>query len=54
MKLEILVLVILEDNLGRFGNRYIASSLIIISLIVSLFVSLFNIFLIIFIIKKKY
>jgi hypothetical protein len=54
MKLKIPILVTLKDNLGRFGNRYITSSSIIISSIVSLLVGLFNIFLIIFIIKKEY
>jgi hypothetical protein len=54
MKLEIPVLVALEDNLSRFGSRYITSSSIVISSIVSLLVSLFNIFLIIFIIRREY
>jgi hypothetical protein len=54
MKLEILALVALEDNLGRFGSRHITSSSIIIFSIVSLFVSSFNVFLIILIIRKEY
>jgi hypothetical protein len=54
IKPEILVLVVLEDNLGRFGSKHIASSSIVISLIVSLLVGSFNIFLIIFIMKKEY
>jgi hypothetical protein len=54
MKPEILVLVTLENNLSRFGNKYITSSSIIISLIISLFVGLFNVFLITLIIRKKY
>jgi hypothetical protein len=54
MKLEILTLVTLEDNLSRFGSRYITSSSIIISSIVSLLVGLFNIFLIILIVRKEY
>jgi hypothetical protein len=54
MKLEIPALVILEDNLSRFGSRHITSSSIVISSIVSLFVSSFNVFLIILIIRKEY
>jgi hypothetical protein len=54
MKPEILALVALEDNLGRFGGRYITSSSIMISSIMSLFIGLFNVFLIIFIIRRKY
>jgi hypothetical protein len=54
MKLEILVLVALEDNFSRFGSRHVTSSSIVISSIISLFVGSFNIFLIIFIIGKKY
>jgi hypothetical protein len=54
MKPEILALVALEDNLSRFGSRYITSSSIIISSIISLLVSLFNVFLITFIIRKEY
>jgi hypothetical protein len=54
MKPEILVLVTLEDNLGRFGSRYITSSSIVIFSIMSLFVGSFNVFLIILIIRKEY
>jgi hypothetical protein len=54
MKLEILVLVTLEDNLGRFSNRHITSSSIVIFSIVSLLVGSFNVFLIILIIRKEY
>jgi hypothetical protein len=54
MKLEILVLVALEDNLSRFGSKYITSSSIVISSIVSLFIGLFNVFLIILIIRREY
>jgi hypothetical protein len=54
MKPEILVLVALEDNLSRFGSRYITSSSIVISSIVSLLIGLFNVFLITLIIRKKY
>jgi hypothetical protein len=54
MKLEILVLVALEDNLDRFGSRHITSSSIIISSMISLLVSSFNIFLITLIMRKKY
>jgi hypothetical protein len=54
MKLEILVLVALEDNLSRFGSRHITSSSIIISSIINLLISLFNIFLIILIIRREY
>jgi hypothetical protein len=54
MKPEILALIALEDNLSRFGSKYITSSSIVISSIVSLFVSLFNVFLIILIIRKEY
>ena len=54
MKLEILALVALEDNLGRFGSRYITSSSIIIFSIISLFVSSFNVFLITLIIRREY
>jgi hypothetical protein len=54
MKLEIPVLVTLEDNLGRFGSRHITSSSIMIFSIVSLFISSFNVFLIILIMRKEY
>jgi hypothetical protein len=54
MKPEILVLITLKNNLGRFGNRHITSSSIIIFSIISLFVSLFNVFLITFIIRREY
>jgi hypothetical protein len=54
MKLEIPALITLEDNLSRFGSRYIASSSIIISSIVSLLISSFNIFLITLIIRREY
>jgi hypothetical protein len=54
MKPEILVLVTLKNNFGRFGSKYITNSLIIIFSIVSLLVSSFNIFLITFIIRKEY
>jgi hypothetical protein len=54
MKLEIPVLVALEDNLSRFGSRYITSSSIVISLIISLLIGSFNVFLITFIMRKKY
>jgi hypothetical protein len=54
MKLEILVLVVLENNLSRFGSKYIISSSIVIFSIVSLLVGLFNIFLITLIIRSKY
>jgi hypothetical protein len=54
MKLEILALVVLEDNLSRFGNKHITSSSIIIFSIVSLLIGSFNIFLIILIIRKEY
>jgi hypothetical protein len=54
MKLEILALVALEDNLSRFGNKYITSSSIIIFSIVSLLIGSFNIFLITFIMRREY
>jgi hypothetical protein len=54
MKLEILVLVTLEDNFSRFGNRHITNSSIVIFSIINLLIGLFNIFLIILIIRKKY
>jgi hypothetical protein len=54
MKPEILVLVALEDNLGRFSSRHIASSSIIISSIMSLLVGSFNVFLITLIIRREY
>jgi hypothetical protein len=54
MKLEILVLIALEDNLGRFYNKHITSSSIVISLIISLLVGSFNIFLITLIVRKEY
>ena len=54
MKLEILVLVALEDNLSRFGSKYITSSSIVISSIVSLFIGLFNVFLITLIMRREY
>jgi hypothetical protein len=54
MKLEIPALVALEDDLGRFGSRYITSSSIVISSIISLLIGLFNVFLIILIIKREY
>jgi hypothetical protein len=54
MKLEILVLVTLEDNLGRFSSRHITGSSIVIFSIVSLLVGSFNVFLIILIIRKEY
>jgi hypothetical protein len=54
MKLKILVFVTLEDNFGRFGNKHVTSSSIMIFSIISLLVSLFNVFLITFIIRKKY
>jgi hypothetical protein len=54
MKPEIPVLVTLEDNLSRFGSKYITSSSIVIFSIISLLISSFNIFLIILIIRKEY
>jgi hypothetical protein len=54
MKPEILVLVILEDNLGRFSSRHITSNSIMIFSIISLLVSSFNVFLITFIIRREY
>jgi hypothetical protein len=54
MKPEILALVTLEDNLGRFGSRYITSSSIVIFSIISLLVGLFNVFLITLIVRRKY
>jgi hypothetical protein len=54
MKLEIPALVILEDNLSRFGSKHITNSWIVISSTISLFVGLFNVFLIILIIRKEY
>jgi hypothetical protein len=54
MKPEIPALVALEDDLGRFGGRYITSSSIMIFLIVSLLVGSFNVFLITLIMRKEY
>jgi hypothetical protein len=54
MKPEIPALVILEDNLNKFGSRHIASSSIVIFSIISLLIGLFNVFLITLIIRKEY
>jgi hypothetical protein len=54
MKPEILVLVVLEDNLSRFGSRYIANNSIIISSIINLLVGSFNVFLITLIVGREY
>jgi hypothetical protein len=54
MKLEIPVLVALEDDFGRFGSRHITSSSIVISSIVSLLVGSFNVFLITLIVRREY
>jgi hypothetical protein len=54
MKPEILALVALEDNLGRFGSRHVTSSSIVISSIMSLLVGSFNVFLITLIVRREY
>jgi hypothetical protein len=54
MKLEILALVTLKDDLSRFGSKHVTSSSIIISSIISLLISSFNIFLITLIIRSEY
>jgi hypothetical protein len=54
MKPEIPALVALEDNLSRFGSKYVTSSSIIISSIVSLLIGSFNVFLITLIMRREY